>query len=194
MTQKGVRDGRLNIIDETPGLNTSERGIGVLGLTRIANMLETVAEYKRRDDPEKHTTRTLATFTRALIDTLTDPEGDAKIADLEAPTIISAAYETHDPMAGGHVKRVEADDDREHAEALKKAKVAFSERLSSSACSDEWEGTPISLDPRSHGGRRRRTRRDADHAGRRDPPILDGCPWCGERPRGVRQRSAVLFG
>ncbi|WP_306058590.1 hypothetical protein [Natronococcus wangiae] len=181
MTQKTIRDSRLNIIDETPDLNAFDRSYSVDKLTRIANTLETIADRKPEDDPIHHNARRFALFTRAVVDVLTDADSEAsELADLKLPSPVVNAYETTDPMAGTYVERETATEGWQVAEQLARLKVAFGERVVERMTRDEWEGTPVSIDVVLAAAVAAGLDETLTMQAVAVSPYLDGCPWCGD--------------
>jgi hypothetical protein len=184
VTQKTVRDGRLNIVDEAATLNREERSFSVEQLTRLANSLNRLADTRKvsaRDDPVVFTLNRLAQFARDIIDLITDGAGDNSLDAIKPPTPVWNAYESFDDAAGNYVEREEPDEPWQHAEALAKAKVALAEHIIRRMKDDTWEGTPLSMDPLLAAA----AAADDDHDRRGAvmkaiavPALLDTCPWC----------------
>jgi len=179
ITQKSVRETGLNIIDETPDLHAHESSTGPTELTRIANTLDRLGDLRRRDDAVKYTARELASFTRDLVDVITDAENADSLEDLDAPTVTWNAYETYDDAAGDIVEREKPEEDWQLAEGLAKVKIAHGETILERMRNEDWEGTPISLDPILAATVDAGLQQEPVGQAISLPPVLDGCPWCG---------------
>lgn len=179
MTQKSVRETGLNIIDETPDLHAHERTVGPTELTQFANTLDRIADLRPRDDPVTYTARELARFARDVVDVITDADRDVEeLADLEPPTVTWTAYEAYDDAAGHHIAREQPEEDWHLAEALAQAKLAHGETILKRMQRQEWEGTPISLDPLLAAAVAAGIDEEPVMQAVALPPVLEHCPWC----------------
>ena len=177
-TQKTVRETGLNIIDETTDSFASERSYSAEQLTRLANTLEHIADVSSRDEPAGYTARQLASFARDVVDAITDAATTDELADLEPPTVTAEAYETHDDAAGAHIARETADEGRGLAEGLANAKIELGETVLQRMQTDDWQGTPISIDPLLAAAVDAGLDREGTMQAVSLSPVIDGCPWC----------------
>jgi hypothetical protein len=193
ITQQSVRETGLNIIDETPDLHSRETTVDIEDLTRIANTMDRVAELRPRDDPVSYTAADLAQFARDVVDVITDTDNSDDLSDLAPPTVTWSAYETYDQAAGNYVEREQPEEDWHLAEALAKAKVAHGETVLTRMQNDDWEGTPISIDPLLAAGAEAGLDIEPIMQAVALSPVIDVCPWCRsdlEHAQGARYCSS----
>jgi hypothetical protein len=176
---KTVRADRDVIIDESPATLRSTSTVTVEELVRTANAIEDLADVLARDDPTKYTAERFAAFARDLVDELTGGDGDPDLNALDSPTPVWNAYETHDGAAGHYVKREEPTEGWHVAEALARLKVTYTETLVARIRRDNWDGTPLSLDPLVTAAAEAGLSTDAVMQAVAVPSTLDSCPWCG---------------
>jgi hypothetical protein len=172
---KTVRDGRRVIIDESPSSLRETEHVDIEGLVRTASALEDLANVLPRDDPSKYTAREFAGFVNELIDTATN---DGDLSDLEPPGVVWNAYESYDDAAGNYVEREKPTEEWHTAEALAQLKVAYTETIIDRIKREEWDGTPVGLDPVITAAGEAGLSPDAVRAAVATPNVLDSCPWC----------------
>ncbi|SDK15240.1 hypothetical protein SAMN05216226_1266 [Halovenus aranensis] len=143
---KTVRDDRQVVIDETPASLMSDKEITIGKLTQIRKALTDYADLLSRDEPEKYTARNLASFIDNVIDAITDSNTEC-LSAVSPPTIIWDAYKNWNDVAGHYIERVEPDEEWHIAEALAQVKIGYTGMIIRRIERDDWEGTPLSLDP-----------------------------------------------
>lgn len=178
LTQQLARDGDLTIVDETPGLNATDRTLDVEDLTRQANAIEHIADAQPRDDPTRYTLRRLADLARDVVGAITDPDAPDDLAALDAPAVCWTAYEASNSAAGNYVEREPPEESWHLAEALARAKIRYGEAIRRRMHRDEWDGAPISVDPLLAAAVDAGLDREPVMRAVALPPTLDVCPWC----------------
>jgi len=177
-TLKTVREGRDIIVDESPSSLRSTDRISVEELVRVANALDEYAACISRTDPTQYTAQRLASFVRDVVDAITD-SSETDLEDLDVPTPVWDAYESHDDAAGHYIERVEPDDGWQIAEALAQLKVGYTEMLISRIRRDEWSGTPLCMDAVLTAVSEAGLPAGPVMKAVATPTALDDCPRCG---------------
>lgn len=167
LTQKTVREDRLNIVDEAVDLHTEDRTLSVEDLTRMANALEDIADVPGTPDG----LRELARFARDLTDAIVD--GAVDLRRVDPPALDWHTYrDVRDPVSGEYVERDLP------GETFARLKVEYSESILARMRRDEWDGEPLSIDPLLTAAVKAGLPTDAVMQAVALPPILETCPWC----------------
>jgi hypothetical protein len=178
LTQTTVTGDELTIIDETPALGARDRELDQTALLRMAETLDRLADVHPPDEAVTHTAREFAEFVRAVVDLTIDRDVERDLGTLSPPTITWSAYETYNDVAGNHLAREQPAEDWQLAEALAEVKLAYGETVHNRMQRDEWEGTPLSLDPLLGAAVAAGLDIDPVRRALAAPAILDRCPRC----------------